>query len=153
MFLFIVCRSTSNLQHWWQELRPCMYYFCRLDKPVCLDWNIWDWYRNQITAAYLWMISSDLLCLFFLLFYASRPALKLTPCECLCLVDVKWRTSQFCVGPSPWTKRSCASFPNLLNQQVTTKQQLNKFGCFFCHTGSKAVSRPAAFLYLNAVHV
>lgn len=58
----------------------------------------------------------------------SRPALRLTPCECLRRVGVKWRTSRFCVGPSLWTKRAIASCPNLpLNLQVTIKQQLNNF--------------------------
>lgn len=55
---------------------------------------------------------------------APRPALRLTPCECLYPGGVRWRTSRSCVGLSPRTRRSPASCQNLRpSQQVTTKPQ------------------------------
>ena len=71
-----------------------------------------------------WRSWSDLLFLFPVILFmsVSRPALRLTPCECLCPVDVRWRTSRFCAGPSLWTKRAIANCQDLpLDQKVTTK--------------------------------
>lgn len=78
----------------------------------------------------------------------SRPVLRLTPCECLCPADDKWRTSRFCVAPSLWTKRPFASCPNLpQNQQVPAR--ITSLGSSASHRPQIDCIAEACDLYLT----